>query len=433
MSLFGALNTAVTGLNANSNALGIISDNIANSNTVGYKGTTTSFSSLVTQSGSGADFSPGGVISSPLFNVSLQGTIQGASSPTDLAISGQGFFVVNSNSAGNSGDGTVSFTRAGNFSVDAKGNLVNSAGLYLQGETLTNAQSQAIQNGAAPTLSGTTVSGLGTINVDGVSSTATPTGTITIAANLPADATAAQTMTVPVFDSQGVEKDLVLTFTPSGTANQWKVSAAFPNAGTSTATIASGDNIVAFKADGSLDTTNTTFNTANALSIAWDPSVSGGTSPQKISFDLGSSGQTNGLSQLGTTFSVANITQDGVPLGQFSSVSVSSNGVVNANFSNGLTRAIAIVPIATFQNPDGLAPESGNTYLETQNSGSPLLGLAGAGTAGTIDASSLEGSTVDIAGEFSNLIVAQNAYSANAKVITSADQMTQALLAIQTS
>ncbi|MGH7091623.1 MAG: flagellar hook-basal body complex protein, partial [Stellaceae bacterium] len=354
-------------------------------------------------------------------------------SPTDLAISGQGFFVANSSAAGNSGPGTVSFTRAGNFSVDAKGNLVNAAGLYLQGETLTPAQSQAIQGGAAPTLSGTTIGGLGTINVDGVTSTATPTGTVTIAANLPADSATAQTMTVPIFDSQGVEQDLTLTFTPSGTANQWKVSAAFPNAGSSTATIAGGDNIVAFKSDGSLDTTNTTFTAANALSIAWDPAVSGGTSPQTVSFDLGSSGKTNGLSQLGTTFSVASITQDGVPLGQFSSVSVSSDGVVNANFSNGLTRAIAIVPIATFQNADGLAPETGDTYLETADSGAPLLSLAGSGTAGTIDASSLEGSTVDIAGEFSNLIVAQNAYSANAKVITSADQMTQALLAIQTT
>lgn len=433
MSLFGALDTAVSGLNANSNALGIISDNIANANTTGYKGTTTDFSSLVTQSGIGGTFSPGGVTSQPLFNVAQQGAIQSASSPTDLAISGAGFFVVNSNAAGTSAGGTTSFTRAGNFTVDSNGDLVNAAGLYLQGETLTPAQSLAIQDGTAPSLSGTTVTGLGTINVNGISSTATPTANVTLAANLPANSTTAQTMTVPVYDSEGVEHDLTLTFTPTATVNKWTVSAAFPDAGSSTATIANGDNVVQFNTDGSLDTSATTFNTSNALSIAWDSTVSGGTSPQTLTFNLGSSGETNGLSQLGSTFSVSSITQDGVPLGQFTSVSLSSNGLVNANFSNGLTRAIAIVPIATFENADGLAPVSGDTYLDSSDSGTPLLGLAGTGGAGAVESSSLENSTVDIATEFSNLIVAQNAYSANAKVVTSVDQMTQALLGIQTT
>ena len=149
MSILGALYSAVSGLNANSNALGIISDNIANATTVGYKETSTDFSALVTQSGIAGDYSPGGVTSKPIFNIAQQGALQSASSPTDLAISGGGFFVVDSNAQGTTGNGTTSFTRAGNFTVDANGNLVNAAGLFLQGQTLTAAQSTAIAAGQA--------------------------------------------------------------------------------------------------------------------------------------------------------------------------------------------------------------------------------------------------------------------------------------------
>ena len=433
MSIQGALTAAVSGLNANSNALGIISDNIANASTVGYKDTTTDFSALVTQSGVPTDYSPGGVTSSPVFNIAQQGAIQSASSPTDLAVSGGGFFVVNSNAAGPTGSGTTSFTRAGNFTVDANGNLVNAAGLFLQGQTLTAAQSAAIAAGGPVTFGGTTITGLNTINVSTISATASPTANVTIAANLPANATAPQTMTVPVYDSQGVAHDMTLTFTPSGTLNQWDVSAALNNAGTSTATIAAGDNVVQFNTNGTLDAAGTTFNAANALKITWDPTVSGGTSPQNISFNLGSNGSTNGLSQLGTSFTVSNITQDGVQFGNFSSVSIDNNGLVTAHFSNGATQAIAVVPLATFEDPNGLSPTSGDSYLASSQSGTPLLEQPGTGAAGSIQSSSLEGSTVDIAKEFSQLIIAQNAYSANAKVITSSDQMETALLGIQTA
>jgi flagellar hook protein FlgE len=433
MSILGALYAAVSGLNANSNALGIISDNIANANTIGYKATSTAFSALVTQSGITSEYSPGGVETAPVYNIAQQGALQTASSPTDLAISGGGFFVVNNNASGVAGSGVTSFTRAGGFTVDASGNLVNAAGLYLQGQTLTATQSLAIANGAPATLSGTTLSALNTVNVNGIAGTAGATANVSLAANLPANANTAQNMTVPIFDSQGVEHDMTLTFTPSGTANQWNVTAAFNNAGTTAITIASGDDVVQFNPDGSFDAADSTFQTAGAVSIAWDPTVSGGTSPQAITFNLGTGGATNGLSQLGTNFTVSNITQDGVQFGNFSSVSVDKSGVVTAHFSNGLTRAIAIVPIATFENPNGLQPLSGDTYLNTSTSGLPLLAQAGTGAAGEIQPSSLENSTVDIASEFSNLIIAQNAYQANSKVITSANQMIQALLGIQTA
>jgi flagellar hook protein FlgE len=427
MSIFGALEAAVSGLSANSNALGMISDNIANSNTVGYKDTSADFSTLVTASGSPSLYSPGGVQSSPLYNVAQQGVLQSESSPTDLAISGGGFFVVNSNQAGGS-TGTTSYTRAGNFSVDANGNLVNAAGLYLQGQPLTAAQAAQIAAGNSNVLTTTTPSLLQTVNVANNAGTAQQTSNVSLVANLPANATTAQTMTVPVYDTLGVQHNMTLTFTPSGTANQWNVATSFTGAGTTTATIAAGDNVVQFNSDGTLNTAGTTFNAASALSVAWDSTVSGGTSPQTVSFNLGTNGTSSGLSQIGTSFNIGQINQDGVQFGNFSGVTVNQAGIVTANYDNGLSRAIYIVPVGTFSNPNGLQPQSGNTYTQTTDSGSAVLREAGTGSAGTIAPSSLEDSTVDIATEFSNLIVTQRAYEANSKIITTADQMLETLI-----
>jgi flagellar hook protein FlgE len=214
--------------------------------------------------------------------------------------------------------------------------------------------------------------------------------------------------------------------------NRWKVSATIPNSGTTVASIAAGDNIVQFNPDGTLDLTQTTFANPDALSVTWDPTVTGGNSPQSITFNLGSNGLSNGLTELGTTFSVGAINQDGVKFGNFTGVTVDSTGIVTANFNNGLHQAIYIVPIATVPNPDGLAPETGDTYGLTSSAGSMLLNQAGNGNTATITPSSLENSTVDIATEFTNLIITQNAYQANSKLITAANQMLQALLQIQT-
>jgi len=527
MSVFGALYAAVSGLNANSNALGIISDNISNANTVGYKETSTDFSTLVTESGSPSLYSPGGVQTAPFYNVSQQGVLQAESAPTDLAISGGGFFVVNSSAAD---IGETSYTRAGSFTVDANGNLVNSAGQYLQGQALTFAQAQAIQNGNYNQLSATTLNSLQTVNVTNNAGAAQPTANISLVANLPAnDTTTPETITVPVYDSLGVSHTMTMTLTPTAAVpstqsftvsgaiatgdvfqlhidgntyntsplvsaspsitdianainsalgstnysatvvagkvqitdssgapiigsslaattgaetftagaiangspavpNQWTVAAALSNAGSSTATITPGDNVVQFNSDGSLNAAATTFNVANALSIAWDPAISSGTSPQTISFDVGTDGKSNGLSQIGTSFTVGEINQDGVAFGSFSGVTVDTHGVVTANYDNGLHRAVYMIPVATFSNPDGLQPISGNSYLETNASGSVLLRQSGQGAAGTITPSSLENSTVDIATEFSNLIITQRAYEANSKIITTADQMLETLI-----
>jgi len=431
MSIFGALYSSVSGLLANGEALGMIADNISNSNTVGYKDTTAQFSTLVDQPPGAITYSPGGVLAKPFTAVDQQGLLQASSSPTDIALQGGGFFVVNSNAAGAVANGAFSFTRAGSFTVDANGNLKNSAGLFLQGQKLTAAQAQAIQNGNFNQLTATSLTTLQTVNVSGLSGAATPTSTVTLAANLPAGDTAtspARTMTVPVFDSLGNEHDLTMSLTRTATANQWQVSGALSGAGASTVTIAPGNNLVQFNSDGTLNLAGSTFATPNALSIAWDPAITGATSPQTLSFNLGGNAQANGLSQFGGPLSVTRIDQNGTRSGVFTGVTIDRNGIVTANFDNGQQTPIFILPIATFPNPDGLAAQSGNTYLQTGTSGNFLLEQSGTGAAGTVNPSSLEGSTVDIATEFSKMIVTQNAYSADAKVITTADQMLQALI-----
>ncbi|HUK08698.1 MAG TPA: flagellar hook protein FlgE [Stellaceae bacterium] len=543
MSVFGALTSAVSGLLANSQSLSMISDNISNADTVGYKDTQAQFSTLVTQAPTSTLYTPGGVETTPVSNIGVQGLLQSESSPTDLAIQGGGFFVVNKAAAGAAVNGQFSFTRAGAFSVDANGNLVNTAGLFLQGQKLTAAQAQAILAGNVQQLSTTSLATLQTVNISDLSGTAQATQNVTLAANLPAGDTPtspARTMTVPVFDSLGNEHNLTLNFSravatpatpstsdfgvpngavdgdtvsitidgttlstpvtdpggtgaaltandvaaalqtqlngssltgltatvvggnvqitdPSGNAltvtnftdstagaftaagttagtpavaapNKWTVTGTLSGAGNSTVTIANGDNIVQFNSDGTLNAGASTFDTPDALTVNWDPNVTGGTSPQTLSFNLGSNGQTNGLSQFGGPYTVSSINQDGLTVGSFTSVSIDQNGVVTATFSNGQREPIYIIPVATFKNPDGLQAQTGNTYLETQQSGNFVLSQSGTGAAGTITPSALEDSTVDIATEFSNLIITQRAYEANAKIITTADQMLEDLI-----
>lgn len=424
MSILGALFSGVSGLSAESQAMGMIADNISNANTTAYKETDASFSTLVTQIPTDTSYQPGGVVAHPVTEIAQQGLLQSTSSGTDLAISGGGFFVVNAQA---NDSGAFTFTRAGSFTVDANGNLKNGAGLFLQGQKLTPAQAQAIANGNNSQLTATALTSLTTVNVTGLSGSAQPTANIKLAANLPATNTAAsppETMTVPVFDSQGTEHDLTLNFTATATPNQWTVSASIAGG---TVAIGAGDNVVAFNPNGTLNGANTTFNLPNALQVTnW--TTAGAAVPQNLTFNLGTSGQSNGLTQFGGPFAVTTVDQDGVHFGNFTGITINQSGIVTANFDNGLSTAIFLIPIATFPNPDGLAPQSGNTYLQTDTSGNFLLQQSGTGQAGQIAPSSLESSTVDIATQFANLIITQRAYEANSKVITTADQMLQDLI-----
>ncbi|HLI10695.1 MAG TPA: flagellar hook protein FlgE [Alphaproteobacteria bacterium] len=422
MSLFGAMFSSVSGLTAQSQALGTVSDNIANAETVGYKSVGNSFSTLVADPMSATNYTPGGVISHPFQTVTAQGLIQGSSTPTNLAISGSGFFVVSA-TATPSTTAPDLFTRAGDFAPDAKGNLVNSAGFFLQGYP-TDA------NGNVTNPSFTTTAGLQTININGLSGTAAATQNLSLNANLPATAATGtnETVTAQVYDSLGVAHNLVIEFTKTATANQWTMSipsmtvaATGASSAASVSIVPAADATVTFNTDG-------TFASPTGATIQVTGFTTGAAN-DTINLNLGTAGQANGLTQYASSFQLGagGIQQDGRTFGSLTSVSIGKDGLVTATFSNGQTRPFAKVPLATFTNPDGLLAQTGNVYSATANSGPLLLQYAQTGNAGLIDSGSLEQSTVDLAAQFSTMIVTQQAYSASAKVFNTADQMMQVL------
>lgn len=416
MSIYGALFSAVSGLFAQSQALGTISDNISNVNTTGYKDTSEQFSTLVTEAASATSYTPGGVLAHPRQLIDRQGLLQSAASPTDVAVSGQGFFVVNTNASSQSGT-PFYFTRAGDFQPDAQGNLVNTAGYFLQGFA-TDA------NGNVITSNRTTTTDLETINVNGLSGTAAATQNITIAANLPATDAAGtkHDVTAQIYDSIGVAHNLTLEFTKTATLNQWTLddtSLTLASSGVASGTVTYGPATVTFNSDG-------TLNTVSATSLAITGFTTGAAN-DTITLDLGTSGKSDGLSQFSNTFNLASISQDGRAFGNLTGVSIDKTGLVVATFSNGQTRPFAKIPVATFPGTDYLQGISGNAYQATAQSGNFLLQDAGTANAGTVQSGALEQSTVDLAAEFSNMIITQRAYSASARVITTADQMLQVL------
>jgi flagellar hook protein FlgE len=681
MSIFGAMFAGVSGLNAQAQSLAMISDNISNMNTVGFKATTARFSTLVTTQAKATSFAPGGVRVHPTQLINRQGLLESSSSSTDIAISGQGFFVVNSNST--PANGNNFYTRAGSFTTDLNGNLQNTAGFYLQGWP-TDA------TGAVTVTNTSTTDDLETVNVNNTLNAASPTTKVSIGANLPATKAIAGTenSTILVYDSLGVAHTVGITYTKSA-ENQWDLTASAPsggstlllnntlgnayasygridfdgfpsdtntiimtdgtkpaltfefdndstvtsgnipvsltgittgaeaqaafanaytsytgsytgttvtnnavtggdltsfttpvltvpsngistaantilqgvltggnlvagitltggagtevrmkgiaglkyqlNAGALTASGANSDDLVGMAAastvkiyvpDGAMDvlvgtltfaappvaagvadgdegdltigpytyvtgdarvtkgtgndakttfiaqssagaaltvnatgtpvidqSTAYTVNTITATSpnitfsgtgtpSAFDLSNmavgwANGASASSITFDLGTVGAADGLTQFSDNFSSIFIQQDGVPTGVLSGLTISDVGQVIALFDNGLTRPIFKVPLATFSNPNGLGQQTGNVFTPSDQSGDPLLNTAGDGPAGKIAQSALEASTVDIAEEFTKMIITQRAFSANSKVITTADEMLDELVRIK--
>lgn len=439
MSIYGAMFSGISSLNANSQAMGIISDNISNLNTVGYKNTEAQFSTLVTGTGNSTNrYSPGGLTTTSFQAADRQGLLQASASPTDIAISGQGFFVVNTDQV--AANGTNLFTRAGQFSVDANGALVNSGGYYLQGwPTLADGSFDVDQNGVAdPTIPDpTSLANLQSVDVTTLSGTATATSNVSLAANLPATALVGDTNSaaVQIFDALGVGHNVAL---------QWDKTVAVPatwtltingmtrvddgTASVSGATLASFPltiDTVVFNGDG---TPASFAPVALAIPAAeWTTAAAA----SSISFDVGSANQADGVTQFASNYSVISIEQDGVTFGRFQSISIGEDGQVNALFDNGIERSIFRLPVATFANSTALDSRSGNAWAATILAGNFFLNPAGTGASGKVSPSSLESSTVDLGTEFTNMIITQRAYSASSRIITTADQMLEELVRIK--
>jgi flagellar hook protein FlgE len=428
MSLYGALNIGVAGLNANSQALSATSSNIANINTVGYKDATVSFASFLGAQ-DGTSNAAAGVAATIGQDVTTQGLPTTTSSPTDLSISGNGFFVVQTNPTATANQ---EYTRAGSFTPDSTGNLVNSSGLYLLGYKLDS-------SGNLPS----NTSALSLINVDALSGTASPTANVSLQANLQSSSTEDTTYTVgdmtsgaatpdfshtvDVYDSQGGQQPVTFSFIKTG-ANAWAYEASY--AGTSSNITGSNPiahGTVSFNSDGTLANVNGQSPASGNVSLTIPWSASSGLASQSVSLNLGTVGSTSGLSQYDTASTLNGSKVDGSAFGTATGVTVGKDGTVTAQYSNGLSQAVYKIPVATFTNEDGLGQVSGNAYVATQNSGAANVNLANTGPAGAIQSNSLEGSTVDLATEFTNLITTQRAYSASAQIITTANQMLQVL------
>ena len=431
MSLYGALNIGVAGLNAASTALSATSSNIANINTVGYKTASANFSTYLNSSSGTEGDASAGVTATILQNVSAAGLATTTTSSTDLSISGNGFFAVNT--APNA-SGTQEYTQVGSFAPDASGNLVNANGQYLMGWQLDSA-------GNLPT----DTTDLSPVNISSLAGKAVATSSVTLQTNLqssatsdtsytPGDMTATGNVapdyqtTIDAYDSQGGIQPISLSFIKTG-ANTWAYEANYTGSASNLSTTGPiAEGTMSFNSDGSLATANTSSATPTgniSMTIPW--SASSGLTAQTININMGTVGGTNGTTQFDTASGGNTPTVDGLPYGTINGVTVGTDGTVTAQFSNGLSQNIYKIPVVTFNNPDGLTALSGNAYAASNSSGAANINQANAGGAGSIKSDSLEGSTVDLSNEFTNLITVQNAYSAAARIVTTANQMMQTL------
>ncbi len=388
----------LSGVNAYASSLEAVSNNIANTDTTGYKRLRTDFSTLVTMEAPNNGVAGGGVGATTRQLISEQGGVARTSSPTDLAVSGNGFFVVSEN-ASDTDTSAFLFTRSGGFSIQEDGTLMNEAGYFLRAAAV-GEDGTAAANG---------LSGLETVNVQRISSLAAATSAITLAGNLDANAPLGETVTqnVQVFDDTGAARTLALTFTRIG-LNEWAANAAFVDGGQES--IAAGD--IVFAADGRIDEALSSF--PQSLTI----SANAG---QAVDLNLRSLIQT----ARATSFSTAQA--DGAAEGALTGVEISRDGRITALFSNGLARDIYQVVLANFINPDGLKDGPASTFLTSSDAGEIALDIPQTGRAGAIESGALEMSTVDIGQEFSMLIETQRAYAANTRVISVADELWRTL------
>ncbi len=427
MSLTSALNGAVSGLRAQSAAIAAVSENIANSSTTAYKTRGISFQSLVTGQEASSGFASGGVVFNTYQNIRQQGLISATDSGTDIAINGNGFFVVTSDLLNQPSGYT--YTRNGNFRTDADGYLINTEGSYLLGQ-------RTDRDGNVIATNNNDLNSLVPIDVNTISGTAQPTSQVRFDMNLPADALVGDTFanSIEIFDALGVSHTIGLTWEKT-LANNWTVtfadpiqtSSGLPSGTLDTGTVGDRDIDIVFNGDGSLASFTPALTSLNITGF------STGANSSTIGLDMGTVGNTDGLTQYSSNTTVPRIEiflidQDGVRFGQLSGIAIDDSGLVTAYFENGVRLPVFQVPIATFPNPAGLTHINGTIYDENEQAGNYNLRLPGQGNAGSIQSSALEMSATDTSEEFNKMIVAQQAYSSAAQVVSTADEMFQELI-----
>jgi flagellar hook protein FlgE len=400
--------SGVSGLRIHQTMMDVIGNNIANINTIGYKSSTVNFQSMLSQVLKGATSSgenTGGTnpmqvgLGSKMSSVDsnfAQGNLQSTGKVTDMAIQGEGFFILRSS------DG-VFYTRAGNFSFDSDGNLVSPAdGSILQGWV---AESDGTIN---------TNASITNVNIP-IDQIIEPKATdkVEYGGNLPGDAAVGEVCptSIDVIDSQGNSHPLFIEFEKTS-ANNWSWTVTAP-------TGAVGDGTVTFDTDGVLSAF--TVDTA----ISYDP---GSADIINITPDFGTVGDIDGLTQFSSDSTAAAVSQNGNFAGSLQSVAIGSNGSITGVFSNGQNKTMAQIALASFKNPSGLIDVGSSLYSQSNNSGVAVVGESDSGGRGQIIAGTVEMSNVDLAREFANMIIAQRGFQANSKVIKASDDMLEELV-----
>lgn len=416
MSLFGTLNTGVSGMAAQANMLSTIGDNIANSSTTGYKSATVAFETMLGNQSDGS-YTAGGVQTQIRYGIADQGTLTSTSSVTDLAVKGNGFFVVQGT------NGATALTRAGSFVPDASGDLVNAAGYKLMGYNLTD--------GSSATANGT--GGLQVINLSKQSLTANPTTSGSMVFNVSSNAAAVTTASpatnanptytsktsVAAYDDLGnqVTLDVYLTKTGDGTwqattYNQADAASGggFPYTASANSPVPLSSQTLAYS-----DTTGKLVSVdGSTTALALSVTIPNG---KTMSLDVSQS------TQLASAFNVTSATVNGSSPSKLDHVTVGNDGTVTSVYANGITQATYRIPLADVPSEDALTPLTGNVYEPSLASGNMTIGTATTGSLGAIDSSSLENSTVDLATELTNMISAQRSYEANSKVIQASSDL----------
>ncbi|MBU2981175.1 flagellar hook-basal body complex protein [Lentibacter algarum] len=424
MTISSSLNAGVAGLTANATRLGTIADNIANSATFGYKRVEADFHSMVISS-QGGTYSAGGVRTTTQRLIDQRGPLVPTSNATDLAVRGRGLLPVARSSELNAGQQNMLLSTTGSFRTDDEGYLRSEAGLVLLGWP-------ASADGTIPTYPRDTSDGLEPVQINVNQFTGEPTTKIDLGVNLPATATEAgaagdnSELSIEYYDNMGTSESLSVEFVPTvpgtGVSNEWTMLVTDSASGGAVI----GEYTLTF--DDSRTAGGTLASVTTVSGGAYDPAtgefevtVAGG----PMAVNIGVAGDSDGITQLSDVFAPVSISKDGTPVGNMTSVEVDSNGMVHAFFDSGITKTIYQIPLVSMPNPNGMVSLDQQTYMPSTDSGTFFLWDAGDGPTGDIVAYAREGSTTDVAGELTAMIETQRAYTSNAKVIQTVDEMLQ--------
>ena len=439
MAILTSLFTGISGLNANGTSLSVIGNNIANVNTVGFKASRAAFSDVLSQSLTGSSGSQigRGVYLSDVSTLFSQGSMETTSSALDFGIDGEGFFLVNDAA------GTSYYSRAGQFSINKEGFMVNPEGYFLQ-----SYQSNS---------TGGVTSTIGNIDVSSNTTPPNQTSDVQLTANL--DSSKAPIATgfdindisnsyhysnsMTVYDSLGNQHPVTTYFSKihedssGGTGNYWQWNAVADGL---TGPEVMGRGYLQFDSSGALvaeDISDMDIDPVSGLGLAAVTSsftfTGGGLQNQAINFDFGTGiadggSGLDGTTQFGSASTTVFLNQDGYAAGSLKSLSVNQSGIISGLFTNGQTRTVGQVVIGMFTNPDGMTKVGKNLYAQSYDSGQPVLGVPDNGGRGRILANTLELSNVDLAEEFVRLITTQRAFQANSRIITTTDSMLEELV-----